>query len=81
MKVENISANWITFGKDRYHLNGLMEEWCHHNIGKGGWSYNTPETWEGMSGKVWIMHSIFGNTTFCFKDPKHLTMFILRWAG
>jgi hypothetical protein len=57
-----------------------MEYWCEKNIGKGGWTYSTPETWEGMDGKVWIMHSMFGRTTFAFKDPKHLTMFLLVWA-
>jgi hypothetical protein len=32
-----------------------------------------------MNGKIWVMHSMFGNTTFAFKDAKHLTMFLLRW--
>lgn len=73
-------ASWITFGKDRYHLNGEMERWCHDNIGKGGWSYDTPKTWDGMGGRVWAMHSLFGHTTFVFKDSKHLTMFLLRWS-
>ena len=73
-------ASWITFGKERYHLNGEMEKWCHNSVGKGGWSYQTPKTWEGMDGKIWIMHSMFGNTTFAFKEPKHLTMFLLVWA-
>jgi hypothetical protein len=73
-------ASWITFGKDRYHLNGEMERWCRDNVGEGGWTYNTPKTWEGMEGKIWIMHSMFGNTTFAFKEAKYLTMFILRWS-
>lgn len=74
------TVSYITFGKDRYHLNAVMEYWCADHIGKGGWTYATPETWEGMDGKIWVMHSMFGNTTFAFKDPKHLTLFILRWA-
>ena len=73
-------ASWITFGKDRYHLNGAMEQWCKQHIGEGGWSYANPKTWEGMHGKIWVMHSMFGNTTFAFKDSKDLTMFLLRWA-
>jgi hypothetical protein len=75
----NDTASWTTFGKDRYHLNGEMERWCLDNVGNGGWTYSTPETWEGMDGKVWIMHSMFGNTTFCFKEAKHLAWFMLRW--
>ena len=76
-----MSGNWFTFGKDRYHLNGTMEKWCHENIGKGGWTYSTPKTWEGMEDKIWVMHSMFGNTTFDFKESRDLTMFLLRWGG
>ena len=74
-------ASWVTFGKDRYHQHTIMEQWCHKNIGKGGWTYSTPKTWEGMDDKVWIVHSMFGNTTFAFKEPKHLTMFLLKWSS
>jgi len=74
------TASWVTFGKRKYHLNGDMEKWCHDNVGHGGWTYETPKTWEGMGDKVWIMHSMFGNTTFAFKDAKNLTLFILRWS-
>lgn len=74
-------ASWITFGKERYHQNREMEQWCLDNVGKGGWTYNTPKTWEGMNGKIWIMHSIFGHTTFAFKDARHLTLFALRWSS
>ena len=73
--------NEITFGKGYYHLNGDMEQWCKKYIGEGGWTYDTPKTWEGMQGKIWVMHSMFGNTTFAFKHPKHLSMFILKWAS
>lgn len=74
------AVSWITFSKNRYHENGAMERWCAEHIGKGGWTYDTPKSWEGMDGKVWVMHSMFGNTTFAFRDPKHLTMFLLRWT-
>ncbi len=72
--------NFYTFGKDRYHLNGTMEQWCRENIGEGGWTYSNPKTWEGMGDKIWVMSSMFGNTKFSFKDPKHLTLFLLRWS-
>lgn len=71
----------ITFGKDRYHEHGRMEYWCEKNIGPGGWTWGTPETWEGMGDKTWVIHSMFGNTTFAFKDPRHYTLFVLRWSS
>lgn len=69
----------ITFGKDQYHLTAAMEYWCANRIGKGGWSYSTPKTWEGMNDWSWVIHSAFGNTTFAFKEEKHYTWFVLRW--
>jgi hypothetical protein len=76
----NDTASWITFGKERYWQHPDMEQWCQKHVGHGGWSYDTPKTWEGMDGKVWVMHNMFGNITYAFKDPKQLTMFILRWS-
>lgn len=70
----------ITFGKDRYHQHVEMERWCQDNIGPGGWTYGTPKTWEGMSNKIWVMHSMFGNTTFAFKNARDYTFFVLRWS-
>ncbi len=70
----------ITFNKDRYHQIIDMEDWCHKHIGKGGWVWGSPSTWEGLDGKIWVMHSAFGNTTFAFKEQKHYTWFILRWT-
>jgi hypothetical protein len=72
--------NFFTFGKEHYHLNGAMEYWCAEHVGKGGWHYDTPKSWAGMGDKVWSISSMFGNTTFAFKDAKHLSMFILRWS-
>lgn len=74
------TTNWITFRKDRYHEIGAMEHWCAKHIGKGGWSFETPKSWEGMNGKIWVIYGMFGNTTFVFKESKHLTMFLLRWS-
>lgn len=69
--------NSITLGKDQYHLNGAMERWCEEHIGNGGWhTLDTPPTIE----MKWWMRSMFGNTTFGFHNPKHLSMFILRWS-
>lgn len=71
--------NTVDFGKAHYHLNGEMEKWCRENVGNGGWTYSTPNTWEGMDGKIWIMHSMFGHTTFAFKEDSDMTAFILKW--
>ena len=72
--------NEITLTKRQYHLNGEMERWCREFIGEGGWTYSSPVKWEGMGDKIWVMHSIFGNTTFSFKNPEDATAFALRWA-
>ena len=74
-----MGVNQITFNNTRYHLNAEMEEWCRETIGEGKWIGNRLKTWEGMEPNVWAIESMFGNTTFMFKDPKDLTMFILKW--
>ena len=78
--VVKADMNEIQFGKDRYHQQGDMIAWCQKNVGNGGWTYGTPKVWEGMNDNVWVVWSMFGNTTFVFKEPKHLSMFILKWA-
>lgn len=69
----------VRFGKDRYHQQREMEVWCLECIGNGGWSYSTPKTWDGMAGNLWVMHSMFGHTTFAFKNEADASMFILKW--
>lgn len=74
------TASWITFGKDRYHQHTEMQNWCSSHFGPGNWiSERIVKDWEGMQ-VTWTIHSMFGNTTFCFKDPRHLMHFILRWS-
>lgn len=75
-----MSNNWITFGKDRYHQNRAMEQWCEKNIGPGCWAFGKANTWQGMDDKLWTIDSMFGNTTFSFKNDKDCTLFLLRWA-
>ena len=62
----------VTFTKQSYHLNGAMETWCADHIGKGGWI--------ARDDHLWNIRSMFGNTTFAFKEEKHYTWFILRWS-
>ena len=75
-----MSMNSITFGKDGYHLNGEMEQWCRDNIGPGMWTYSSAQEWAGMGDNLWTMHSIFGRTTFDFREEKHYHWFVLRWS-
>lgn len=70
----------IRFGKDRYHQHIEMCDWCRDNCGPGKWTSETATTWVGFENLNWLVDSMFGNTTFAFRDPKHLTMFLLRWA-
>lgn len=72
--------NSITFNNTRYHLNGVMEEWCREQLGQGKWIGNRLVTWEGMEPNVWTIESMFGNTTFSFKEDKDFTWFLLRWS-
>ena len=74
------AVSFITFGKHMYHLNIEMENWCREFIGAGKWLSGTPKTWKGLEMLDWTVDSMFGNTTFAFKDPKHLTIFTLRWS-
>lgn len=62
----------IYFGKDRYHEREAMIQWCRDNIGRGGYiphDYN-----------VWEIGTIFGNSTFSFRNKQDLIFFKLRWA-
>lgn len=70
---------WITFGKERYHQHEEMQSWCRQHFGPGKWiAEHEVKEWEGLPN--WTIHSMFGNTTFNFKNPKDCTLFILRWG-
>ena len=71
-------VNVITFNNTRYHLNGDMEQWCVKHFDQGQWiSEPYPKDWTGLPN--WTIHSMFGNTTFAFKEQRHYNWFILRW--
>jgi hypothetical protein len=80
MLTDSENSNYITLSKRRYHEHRDMVDWCSEHIGPGGWSWDTPKTWEDMGNKIWVVFGVFGNITFFFKDPKHLTYFILKWG-
>ena len=71
----------VEFGKDRYHLQGEMEEWCEHNIGcnprYSNHVWSKPVEWEGLG--TWCMASAFGTTFFYFKNHDDATFFALKW--
>ena len=71
----------ITFDNTRYHLQSEMEKWCKENVGTGCWTFGKARTWEGMGDNLWTIDSMFGNTTFSFKDEKDYTWFVLRWSS
>lgn len=60
------------FGKDRYHEREAMISWCRANVGQGGYIPHEYNRWE--------IGTIFGNSTFRFRDSKDATLFALRWA-
>lgn len=70
----------IRFGREKYHLQREMEDWCRDNIGPGCWTSGTPKTWEGMGDAIWVIYCMFGYTTFAFKNERDYTYFILRWS-
>jgi hypothetical protein len=71
--------NYITFGKDKYHLHREQQTWCERQLGPGQWiGERYPKDWTNMP--AWTVHSMFGNTTFSFKNSKDYIMFILRWS-
>lgn len=65
-------AHFIDFGKDRYHEREDMIAWCRDNIGRGGYIPHEYNSWE--------IDTIFGNSTFRFKNEKDAIMFTLRWS-
>lgn len=73
--------NFVTFDKDKYHLQREMETWCKKYVGEGGWTNGATENWDSMGSKLWTITSMFGRTTFAFKEEKHYTFFILRWGS
>ena len=67
------------FGKDRYHEINEIQAWCAQQFGEGQWINEPyPKDWTAMPN--WTIHSMFGNTTFAFKDETQYNWFMLRWS-
>jgi len=69
-----MSQNKITLGKDKYHLNKEMMEWCLEFV--GGDNIGSPPT--GIN-PTWDVTIVFGNSTYYFKNERDLILFKLRW--
>lgn len=69
----------IHFGKDRYHLQEDMQQWCKQHIGPGKWTSGEVKTWEGMGDADWVIWCMFGNTFFQFRRGTDATLFALKW--
>jgi hypothetical protein len=67
------------FGKDRYHEINDIQMWCVQQFGEGKW-IGEPYPKDCTAMPNWTVHSMFGNTTFAFKDEKQYNWFILRWT-
>lgn len=70
----------VQFNNRQYHLQGDMIEWCEKHIGQNpsgtNWVYAPPNDWED---RIWCVSSMFGNTSFYFKNPGDATAFSLKW--
>lgn len=61
----------ITVDKRNYHKRNDMVQWCHENLGDGGWLSH--------QGYAWAVESAFGNTFFKFEHEHDATLFALKW--
>jgi hypothetical protein len=77
---DEMGVNKITFGLEKYRLQSDMENWCNRHFGPGNWiSESEVKDWTNMQVN-WTIHSMFGNTTFCFRNPQDYTWFAMQWA-
>lgn len=61
----------VFVSKRQYHMLHEMSSWCVTNVGSGGYVCDKHHTWN--------METMFGNTTFRFKNGQDATAFALRW--
>lgn len=72
--------NIIEFDKTRYYQQDAMQKWCEQFIGPGTWSHYAIDYWPDDTTALWIVQSVFGYTTFAFKEEQHLHWFLLKWT-
>lgn len=75
-----MTSLFLTFDNTRFHQNTEMQAWCEKHFGKGQWlNEPCPKEWSGLPN--WTIHSMFGSTTFAFKNKKHYHWFLLKWES
>lgn len=71
--TEDAFTHRVMFNNTKFHLQGEMLQWCHDNIGEGGWSI--------FEDTLWRVNSMFGNSEFMFREEKDCMWFKLRWGA
>lgn len=65
----------LSFGKDRFHQQREMFDWCETHLGAGGYFAFTRDPENAR----WSAESMFGSTHFFFKEEKDAVLFGLIW--
>jgi len=75
-ETQDVVVTKVTLGREHYHRQSEIMDWCEKNLGPGGWSRSLV-----ISGgdDVWRVDSMFGHTHFWFKEERHYLLFCLRW--
>lgn len=72
----------LAYGKEFYHLQGQMINWCEKHVGPNpphsDWAWDNITDWNREGS--WAIRSMFGITLFYFKNERDATMFVLRWS-
>lgn len=69
----------IEFGRDYYHLQDEMQNWCMRHFGNGEWTSGPVKTWMGMHFINWVIWCQFGTTFFQFRQESDAVLFALKW--
>jgi hypothetical protein len=64
----------ISFGKDRFHEQDAMIEWCKQHCGEGGYHAFTKR-----EDARWSVDRMFGHAHFFFKEEKDVVLFSMKW--
>lgn len=66
----------LKLGREYYHLQREIMDWCYKNIGNGDWA--DKGMMEDRNFK-WGVSSMFGNTFLTFRDDRDASLFVLKW--
>ncbi len=71
-ETQNMELIRISFGREHYHLQNDMINWCEKHLGPGLWN-------QAIGNNKWSVESMFGYTHFHFNDSKDAVLFTLKW--